>query len=297
MPIDVTTSTQSMAAAQAAQTSSVNQTASKTTDTSFQDEMTKVTESEQKETKADSKKENADNTLKKEPAKTEQKQKTSLKDTQKTEVNSKENKIQTNKKENEMMQASLNFNQMALNNANNMLSNDIAQVVETNLNTEYAQKTPVWSLSFGESSKTNIKMNETDAQFFINLTQNDNVNIDGIAAHAQNLINNGTDFKQVAQNFKVSQALLTALKESRQNNQPIRIDFDQNISVILRVGKDGAISANFIPGDKAVEQYLRNNIDSLKNAFEEQELNYAELTYSNSSKEQNQRRREENKEK
>ena len=147
------------------------------------------------------------------------------------------------------------------------------------------------------SGKLYVDLNETDAEFFINLTQNNEVSIDAITTQAQNLINNGADIKQVSQNFKVSQTLLNALNESRQNNQPIRIDFDQNISVILRVGKDGAISANFIPGDKAVEQYLRNNIDSLKNAFDEQDLDYAELTYSNSSKEQNQRRREENKEK
>lgn len=296
MPIDATTSTQSIAATQAAQTSAVNQAASKTTDTSFKDEMTKVSESEQKETKTDTKKEQAAGTLKKETAKAETKQDSKTNNNTKNEVKN-ENKLQANKKDNDIMQTSLEFNQMALNNANNLLSNDIAQVIETNLNTENLAKNQIWSLNFGETSKTAIKMNETDAEFFINLTQNNEVSIDAITVQAQNMINNGADIKEISQNFKVSQTLLNALNESRQNNQPIRIDFDQNISVILRVGKDGAISANFIPGDKAVEQYLRNNIDSLKNAFDEQELDYAELTYSNSSKEQNQRRREENKEK
>lgn len=296
MPIDATTSTQSMAAAQAAQTSAVNQAASKTTDTSFKDEMTKVSESEQKETKTDTKKEQTAGTLKNETAKAETKQDSKTNNNTKNEVKN-ENKLHADKKENDIMQASLEFNQIALNNANNLLSNDIAQVIETNLNTENLAKNQIWSLNFGEASKSALKMNETDAEFFINLTQNNEVSIDTITTQAQNLINNGADIKQVSQNFKVSQALLNALNESRQKNQPIRIDFDQNISVILRVGKDGTISANFIPGDKAVEQYLRNNIESLKNAFDEQELDYAELTYSNSSKEQNQRRREENKEK
>ena len=296
MPIDATTSTQSMAATQAAQSAGVSQITNKTSDTSFKDEMTKVSESEQKETKTDTKKEQTAGTLKKETAKAETKQDSKTNNNTKNEVKN-ENKLQADKKENDIMQASLEFNQIALNNANNLLSNDIAQVIETNLNTENLAKTQIWSLNFGEASKSALKMNETDAEFFINLTQNNEVSIDAITTQAQNLINNGADIKQVSQNFKVSQTLLNALNESRQNNQPIRIDFDQNISVILRVGKDGAISANFIPGDKAVEQYLRNNIDSLKNAFDEQDLDYAELTYSNSSKEQNQRRREENKEK
>ena len=296
MPIDATTSTQNMAATQAAPSAGVNQITNKTSDTSFKDEMTKVSESEQKETKTDTKKEQAAGTLKKETAKAEAKQDSKANDKTKTEVKN-DNKLQANKKENDIMQASLEFNQIALNNANNLLSNDIAQVIETNLNTENLAKTKIWSLNFGEASKSALKMNETDAEFFINLTQNNEVSIDAITTQAQNLINNGADIKEISKNFKVSQTLLNALNESRQNNQPIRIDFDQNISVILRVGKDGAISANFIPGDKAVEQYLRNNIDSLKNAFDEQDLDYAELTYSNSSKEQNQRRREENKEK
>ena len=107
------------------------------------------------------------------------------------------------------------------------------------------------------------------------------------------MINNGADVSEVKQNVQISQTLLNALSDARENNQPIRIDFDQNISVILRVGRDGAISAQFIPGDKAVEQYLRNNIESLKSSFDEQDLPYSELSYSSSSKEQNQRRREE----
>ena len=86
---------------------------------------------------------------------------------------------------------------------------------------------------------------------------------------------------------------MDALSKARENNQPLRIDFDQNVSVILRVGRDGAISAQFIPGDKAVEQYLRNNIDALRNSFDEQDLPYSDLSYSHSSKEQNQKRREE----
>ena len=105
-------------------------------------------------------------------------------------------------------------------------------------------------------------------------------------------INAGADAHEVTQNVQVSQALLNALNDARQNNQPIRIDFDQNIAVILRVGRDGAISANFIPSDKIAEQYLRANINELRAAFDEQELPYTELSYSHSSKEQNKKRRE-----
>ena len=72
-------------------------------------------------------------------------------------------------------------------------------------------------------------------------------------------------------------------------NQPFRIDFDKDVSVIIKVNKDGSIAANFIPGDKAVEQYLRNNISFLRQRFDEQNLSYSQLSYSNSRQQQQRR--------
>ena len=79
-------------------------------------------------------------------------------------------------------------------------------------------------------------------------------------------------------------------------NQPFRIDFDKDVSVIIKVNKDGSLAANFIPGDKAVEQYLRNNIASLRQRFDDQNLPYSELSYSNQNRQQQERRRNSNKE-
>lgn len=53
--------------------------------------------------------------------------------------------------------------------------------------------------------------------------------------------------------------------------------------------------ANFIPGDKAVEQYLKNNIASLRQRFDEQNLQYSELSYSNSRQQQQQQNRKKEK--
>ena len=116
-----------------------------------------------------------------------------------------------------------------------------------------------------------------------------------VMSQAQTMIENGTSVAEVKQNVQISQTLLDALSKARETNQPLRIDFDQNVSVILRIGKDGAIAANFIPGDKAVEQYLRNNISNLRAVFNENDLPYTELSYSNSSKQQNERRRNQQK--
>ncbi len=191
---------------------------------------------------------------------------------------------------NNIIQGNISYSScQAFSDANNLLQNDIAQMIENTASIS-PMRNSVCTISFGKNTN-NFSMSAEDAQFFINLTQSGDVSARNMLSQAQNLLNSGVNSKQVAQNFKVSQALLNALSESRQNNQPLRIDFDQNISVILRVGKDGAIAANFIPVDKAVEQYLKSNIESLKATFEEKNLPYSELSYSNSSKQQNQRRR------
>lgn len=187
------------------------------------------------------------------------------------------------------------FATLSMMDVNSQLSNDIQQMVNSTHINQVVQTAQAPKLSGAitlDFSPSNIAMTEADAEFFVNLTQNNNVSAEAVVAQAQNMLNNGAEVAQVKQNVQISQTLLNALIAAKENNQPLRIDFDQNISVILRVGKDGAIAANFIPGDKAVEQYLRNNIETLKNTFKENELPYSDLSYSNrGSKQQKENRR------
>ena len=57
----------------------------------------------------------------------------------------------------------------------------------------------------------------------------------------------------------------------------------------MKVDKEGKINAEFIPGDKAVEAYLRNNIPFLKQRFEEQNIAYNDLYYRQDNRQQQQR--------
>lgn len=143
---------------------------------------------------------------------------------------------------------------------------------------------------------TVIKMNSNDALFFANL-----VNGEKLQAQATGV--NNTVFSEIkteaAQStMQVSATLMDAINESMKTNKPFRIDFDKNIAVILRVDKEGKISADFIPGDKAVEQYLKNNIPLLKERFDEQNLQYNDLSYQRhkQQREQSENNRKEHKE-
>jgi hypothetical protein len=101
---------------------------------------------------------------------------------------------------------------------------------------------------------------------------------------------------ETAKSVQVSSVLMEKLAESVKTNQPFRINFDKDVSVIIKVNKDGSLMANFIPGDKAVEQYLKENISSLRQRFDDENLAYSELSYSNSNEQQQrqQRRKKEN---
>ena len=134
-----------------------------------------------------------------------------------------------------------------------------------------------------------INMSDSDANFFANLVQNTNMSMKSIASQIDNAVGSGAE--NIQQNVKVSSVLMEKLSESMKTNQPFRIDFDKDVSVIIKVNKDGSLAANFIPGDKAVEQYLRNNISSLRQRFDEQNLPYSDLSYSNSRRQQQERRR------
>ena len=135
-----------------------------------------------------------------------------------------------------------------------------------------------------------INMSDSDANFFANLVQNTDMSMKSISDSInQALMNNNAE--TVQKNVQVSSVLMDKLAESMKTSQPFRIDFDKDVSVIIKVNKDGSLAANFIPGDKAVEQYLRNNISSLRQRFDEQNLPYSELSYSNQNRQQQERRR------
>lgn len=134
-----------------------------------------------------------------------------------------------------------------------------------------------------------INMSDSDANFFANLVQNADMSMKSIASQISDAMVNNAE--NVQKNVQVSSVLMDKLSESMKTNQPFRIDFDKDVSVIIKVNKDGSLAANFIPGDKAVEQYLRNNISFLRQRFDEQNLPYSELSYSNSRRQQQEGRK------
>ena len=118
-----------------------------------------------------------------------------------------------------------------------------------------------------------LKVSQEDAMFFVNL-----LNQNGLINYSVEGDNLEVNTKN-ANKMQVSSALLDMLKTSYDTKKPIRMDFDNNVTVILKLDDKGKVNAHFIPGDKAVEEYLKNNIPYLRQRFDEQNISYSNISY------------------
>ena len=77
----------------------------------------------------------------------------------------------------------------------------------------------------------------------------------------------------------LSAKFLAILKDSLINKKVFRIDFDNEISVIIKIDVEGRISANFLTSSKELEEGLKNNLYILRQKFEEQGIKYDSIEY------------------
>lgn len=110
-----------------------------------------------------------------------------------------------------------------------------------------------------------IIMNQADVEVFANLVENKEIDLETIAP------------KSVEKTVQVSKTLADMIVKAKENNQPLRIDFDNNISVIIRISRNGKISADFLPSSQVAEAYLKENLPILKQRFDENNIEYGEL--------------------
>ena len=108
-----------------------------------------------------------------------------------------------------------------------------------------------------------VVMDRNDVDFFTQLVENGSVDM--------------TKVEGAEKSSQVSKTLADMLAKSMKDNQPVRIDFDNNISVIIKVSKDGKISADFLPSSQVAEAYLRENLPLLKQRFDDNDIEYESL--------------------
>ena len=108
-----------------------------------------------------------------------------------------------------------------------------------------------------------VVMDKADVEFFTNLVENGSVEV-------REVVNN-------QKSTHVSKALADLINKAMENNKPIRIDFDNDISVIIKISKEGKISADFLPSSQIAEAYLKENLPLLRQKFDDNNIEYDEL--------------------
>ena len=126
-----------------------------------------------------------------------------------------------------------------------------------------------------------VVMDKSDVEFFANLVNGDVLNLNEI----QNPEKSGA----------VSKTLADLLAKSMENNKPIRINFDNDISVIIRVDRNGKISADFLPSSQVAEAYLRENLPLLRQRFDDNNIDYNELNQRKQNRDSNENRKKDRK--
>ncbi len=168
-------------------------------------------------------------------------------------------------------------------------SSSEASSLEDEINSRFLE------LDFGSEFEINAdKIGVNDAIFFINLLNQEN--LINYSVNDGNISLKTFDGKKI----DASNPLLNMLATSLESKKPIRLDFDNDVTVILKLDSKGKIQAHFIPGTSEAESYLKNNISCLKQRFDDEEINYSELSYSkyknNEQQNQRQKKQEENNE-
>ena len=113
-------------------------------------------------------------------------------------------------------------------------------------------------------SYDHVVMNKEDVEFFANLVENG--------------ITDMNEIKNPQRAARVSKTLADLLAKAMNDNKPVRIDFDNNISVIIKIDRAGKISADFLPSSQVAEAYLKENLPLLKQRFDDNNIDYNELS-------------------
>ena len=110
-----------------------------------------------------------------------------------------------------------------------------------------------------------VIMNQADVEVFVNIVENGEVNLNNLTP------------KAAEKSIQVSKTLADLIAKSMENNQPVRIDFDNNISVIIRISREGKLSADFLPSSQVAEAYLKENLPLLRQKFDDNNIEYDSL--------------------
>ncbi len=145
-------------------------------------------------------------------------------------------------------------------------------------------------------SRFNIdKLSREDFDFIKTCLENPSITLNNLNFQNTNLalaIHN-QDNQVSYKSFNVSKGLFNIIEHSFKAQKPVRLDFNGNSSVILKMNNEGKLIAEFISNDKAMEYALKSSISTLKEKLDSEGIPYDKISYKDNSKNNNKRQNKE----
>ena len=133
---------------------------------------------------------------------------------------------------------------------------------------------------------------DKDITFLRQLADNPNIVMNYINNQQADIAISETSGPASYQSLNVSKGLINIIEYAHKTQKPVRLDFEGDSSVILRINKEGKLSAEFMSSNKAMEYILKNSIPNLRNRLDSEGIPYKEIIYRDRNKKDNSRNNE-----
>ncbi|MEI8389737.1 MAG: hypothetical protein WCG23_07605 [bacterium] len=144
--------------------------------------------------------------------------------------------------------------------------------------------------SFDKDTVINLdNFKKKDIDFLRNCFENPSISLNNLNHQnfQANLTVQNQDNQVSYKSFDVSKGLFNLMEYSFKSQKPVRLDFNGNSSVILKMNNNGKLIAEFVSNDKAMEYALKSSIPNLKDKLDSEGIPYEEIFYKDNSKNNN----------
>lgn len=179
------------------------------------------------------------------------------------------------------------------------LLKEIEKLNDKQTGTEILKNDNIYDFSFNFETQFDLEkgqFSKKDLDFFNLIIENPNITITDINRQLNqiNLTVNNTAENVSYKSLDFSKSLSSLIDYAFTKQKPVRLDFEGHSSVIIKIDKEGKLSAEFMSADKAMEQILRNTIPNLKTKLDSEGLPYKEVSYKDNSKQRKKDKDDEN---
>ncbi len=124
-------------------------------------------------------------------------------------------------------------------------------------------------------------LSKDDIEFFKFCSEKNELTINEINPKNSNISFAALDSaNQVSyKSINFSKGLFNLIEYAHKQQKPVRLDFQGDSSVILRISQKGRLSAEFVSNDTAMEHILRNNIPNLRTRLDSEGIPYEKIYY------------------